>query len=325
MLIQRRQFLRMATGAAALVGAARTAAAQTYPAQPVRIIVGFAAGGATDIVARLMAQWLSDRLGQPFIVENRTGAASNIATETVVRAPADGYTLLLAGSTNAINTTLYDKLSFNFVRDIAPVGSIMFTPLTMDVNPSVPARTVAEFIAYAKANPGKLNMGSGGVGSPQHVAGELFKMLTGVDMVHVPYRGGAPAIADLLGGQLQVMFDVMPESIEHIGAGKLRALAVTTAKRSEALPATSALSDFVPGYEASAWWGIGAPKNTPAEIVEKLNGEINAALADANMKARFAALGGTVLPGSPAEFGKLIADDTEKWAKVMRFSGAKAE
>jgi tripartite-type tricarboxylate transporter receptor subunit TctC len=325
MKLQRRRFLHLAAGVVAVPVLRRIAWAQAYPARPVRIIVGFAAGGSTDIIARLMGQWLSERLGQPFIIENRIGAASNIAAEAVVRSRPDGYTLFLAGSTNAINATLYEKLTFSFVRDMAPVASIMLTPLTMDVNTSVPVSTVPEFIAYAKANPGKLNMGSGGVGTPQHVAGELFKMLTGVNLVHVPYRGGAPAVADLLGGQLQVMFDVMPESIEYIRSGKLRPLAVTTTMRSEALPDTSALGDFVPSYQASVWWGVGAARNTPAEIIERLNKEINAALVDANMKTRLVALGGTLLPGTPADFGKLIAEDAEKWAKVVKFSGAKAE
>jgi tripartite-type tricarboxylate transporter receptor subunit TctC len=325
MKLSRRQFLRLAAGAAALPAVSRIARAQAYPTQPVRIIVGFPAGGSTDILARLMGQWLSERLGQPFLVENRPGAAGNIATEAVVRAPADGYTLLLIAPPNAINATLYEKLNYNFIRDIAPVTGIIVTPLTMDVNPSVPVRTVPEFIAYAKTNPGKLNMGSGGIGSPQHVAGELFKMMTGANMVHVPYRGGALAIADLLGGQVQVMFDVLPESIEYIRAGKLRSLAVTTEMRSQAVPDLPTLSEFVPGYEAGTFYGVGAPRNTPTEIIEKLNKEINAALADPNMKARLVALGGTMLPGSPADFGRLIAEETEKWAKVVKFSGAKAD
>jgi tripartite-type tricarboxylate transporter receptor subunit TctC len=273
----------------------------------------------------LIGQWLSDRLGQPFLIENRTGAGSNIAAEAVVNAPADGYTLLLVSQTNAVNTTLYDKLRFIFHRDIAPVAGIMQVPLTMDVNPSVPVKTVPEFIAYAKSNPGKLNMGSGGIGTGQHVAGELFKMMTGVNLVHVPYRGGAPAVADLLGGQLQVMFDVMPESIEYIRTGKLRTLAVTTGMRSQALPDIPTVGDFVPGYEANAWWGVGAPKGIPGEIIDKLSKEINAGLADPKLKARFADLGGTVLPGSPADFGKLIADETEKWGKVIRAATIKAE
>ena len=278
---------------------------------------------ANDIVARLIGQWLSERLGQPFIIENRPGAGSNIATEAVVRAPPDGYTLLLVGPPNAINATLYDKLNFNFIRDIAPVASIVRVPNVMVVNPSVPAKTVPEFIAYAKANPGKINMASAGIGSSAHVAGELFKMMTGVDMVHVPYRGAAPALTDLLGGQVQVCSPRMPASIEYIKAGKLRALAVTTATRSEALPDVPTVGEFVPGYEASSWYGVGAPKNTPAEIVDKLNKEINAALADPKIKARLADLGGTALAGSPADFGKLIADETEKWGKVIRAANIK--
>ena len=325
LLGHRRQFLHLAAGAAALPAVSRIARAQTYPTRPVRIIVGFPPGGAADIAARLMGQWLSERLGQPFVIENRPGAGSNIATEAVVRAPADGYTLLLVSTSNAINATLYDKLNFNFIRDIAPVAGIIRVPHVMEVNPSVPAKTVPEFIAYAKANPGKINMASAGIGAAPHVSGELFKMMTGVDMVHVPYRGAAPALTDLLGGQVQVMFDTMPSSIEYIRAGKLRALAVTTATRSEALPDIPTVGDFVPGYEASAWYGVGAPKNTPAEIVDKLNKEINAGLADPKMKARLADLGGTVLAGSPADFGKLIADETEKWAKVVKFAGIKPE
>ena len=284
----------------------------------------FAPGGGADIIARLIGQWLSERLGQPFIIENRPGAGSNIATEAVVHAPADGYTLLLVSPANAINATLYDKLNFNFIRDIAPVAGIIRVPNVMVVNPSVPAKTVPEFIAYAKANPGKLNMASAGIGTAPHVAGELFKMMAGVDMVHVPYRGDGPALTDLIGGQVQVMFAAMPSSIEYIRAGKLRALAVTTATRSEALPDIPTVGDFVPGYEASGWYGIGAPKNTPAEIIDKLNKEINAGLADPKIKARLADLGGTVLPGSPADFGKLIADETEKWAKVIKFAGHQA-
>ena len=290
-----------------------------------RIIVGFAAGGPSDIVARLIGQWLSERLGQPIVVENRTGAAGNIGTELVVRAPPDGYTLLMALALNTINASVYDSLTFNFIRDTAPVASIASIPLVMEVNPSVSAKTVPEFIAYAKANPGKLNMASAGNGSPQHVGGELFKMMAGVDMVHVPYRGEALALPDLLGGQVQVMFGTMLGSLGYIRAGKLRALAVTTATRSEALPDIPTVGDFVPGYEASARFGLGAPKNTPVEIIDKLNKEINAGLADPKMKARLADLGGAVLAGSPADFGKLIADETEKWGKVIKFSGLKPE
>jgi tripartite-type tricarboxylate transporter receptor subunit TctC len=303
----------------------RIACAQTYPARPVRVIVGYAAGGATDIVARPIGQWLSDGLGQPVVIENRPGAAGNIATEAVVRAPPDGYTLLLVAPANAINATLYDKLNYNFIRDIAPVASMSLEPEVMVVNPSVPAKTVPEFIAYAKANPSKINMASAGNGATGHLAGELFKMMTGIKMVHVPYRGGAPAVTDLLGGQVQVMFLAMSSSIEHIKAGRLRPLAVTTATRSEALPDLPTVGDFAPGYEASVWFGVGAPKNTPAEIVDKLNKEINASLADPAIKARLANLGITVFAGSPADFGKFIADETEKWGKVIKFAGIKPE
>jgi tripartite-type tricarboxylate transporter receptor subunit TctC len=322
---QRRQFLHLATGAAAYATMSRIALAQTFPTRPVRLIVGFAAGGGNDVVARLIGQWLSERLGQPVLIENRIGAGGNIATEAVVTSPPDGYTLLQVSSTNARNTTLYEKLKFIFHRDIAPVASIMHVPNIIDVNPSVPVKTVPEFIAYAKANPGKLNMGSAGVGSSQHLAGELFKMMTNVNLVHVPYRGGSPAITDLLGGQVQVMFDVLPESIEYIRTGKLRPLAVTTANRLEVLPDVPPVGDFVPGYEVNSFYGVGAPRNTPAEIVDKLNQEINAALADVRMKARFADLGGTVIAGSPADFGKLIAEETAKWANVIRAANIKAE
>jgi tripartite-type tricarboxylate transporter receptor subunit TctC len=325
MKLPRRRFLHLAAGAAALPAVSRIARAQVYPMRPVRLIVGFAPGGGTDTVARLMGQWLSERLAQPFLIENRTGAGSNIAAEAVVNAPPDGYTLLVDGTTNAVNTTLYDKLNFIFHRDIVPVAGIMSAPMTIDVNPLVPVKTVPEFIAYARANPGRLNMGSGGIGTSQHVAGELFKMMTGINLVHVPYRGGAPAIADLVGGHVQVMFDVLPESIEYIRAGKLRPLAVTTATRFPALPNIPTVSDFVPGYEANTWWGVGAPRNTPFEIIDKLNKEINAALADPKIKARLADLSGTVLPGTPADFGKLIVADTEKWGKVVKFAGLKAD
>jgi tripartite-type tricarboxylate transporter receptor subunit TctC len=321
----RRQFLNLAMGAAALPAISSIARAQTYPARPVRWIVAYPPGGVGDILARVIGQRLSERLRQPFVIENRPGAGGNIGTEAVVRAPADGYTLLMALAPNAINATLYEKLNFNFIREIAPVASVMRAPQVLDVNPSVPAKTVPEFIAYAKANPGKLNMGSGGVGTQQHVAGELFKMMTGVNMVHVPYRGGPPAVADLLGGQLQVMFDYLPESIEYIRTGKLRPLAVTTTMRSEALPDIPTVGDFVPGYETSGWWGVGVPRNTPAAIIDKLNNEINTILADPEIKARFADLGGTVLAGSPSEFGQLIADETEKWGKVVKFVGIKAD
>ena len=287
--------------------------------------MGFAAGGPLDIVARLTAQWLSERLGQNVIVENRAGGGGNIATEAVVSAPPDGYTLLMVSPSNAVNMTLYEKLNFNFIRDIAPVAGIIRTPNVMVVDPSFPAKTVPEFIAYAKANPGKLNMGSAGNGTSQHIAGELFKMMAGISMVHVPYRGATPALADLFGGRVHVMFGTTPASIEYIRAGKLRPLAVTTATRWDGLPDIPAISDFVPGYEASGWFGLGAPRNTPAEIVDTLNREINAGLTDAKLKARLEGLGGTVLTGSAAAFGKLLADETEKWAKVVRFSGAKAD
>jgi len=323
--LARRRFLHLAAGAAALPAASRIARAQTYPTRPVRIIVGFAAGGAFDIVARLMGQWLSDRLAQPFIVENRPGAGTNIATEAVVRAPADGYTLLLGGAVNAVNATLYENLKFDFMRDIAPVAGIIRFPNLMEVNPSFPAKTVPEFISYAKANPGKVTFASTGIGTTQHLSGELFKMMTDINMVHVAYRGAPPALTDLISGQVQVMFGPLPASIELIRAGKLRPLAVTTTTRSEALPNIPTVGEFVPGYEASGWNGVGAPKNTPAEIVDKLNKEINAGLADPNIKARLADLGGTPLAGSPADFGTLVADETEKWAKVVKFSGARAE
>jgi tripartite-type tricarboxylate transporter receptor subunit TctC len=291
----------------------------------VRIIVPFAPAGSTDIVARLMGQWLSERLGQQFVIENRPGGGGNIGTEAVVRASPDGYTLLMVGGWNAINATLYDKLSFNFIRDIAPVAGIDREPYVIAVHPSVPAKTVPEFIAYTNANPGRVNMASGGTGAPSHVSGELFKMMAGVNMVHVPYRGAAPALADLLAGQVQVYFAPTAASIEYIRAGKLRALAVTTATRSEALPDLPTVGEFVPGYETSLWLGLGAPKNTPAEIVEKLNKEINAGLADSQMKARLAGLGAAALPGSPADFGKLIAEETEKWGKVIRALNIKAD
>jgi tripartite-type tricarboxylate transporter receptor subunit TctC len=323
MKLPRRKFLRLAAGAAALPAVSHFAWAQTYPTRPVRLVVGFPPGGGTDIVARLIGQWLSERLGQQLVIENRPGAGSNIATEGVVRAAADGYTLLLVSAAHAINATLYDRLNYNFLRDIAPVAGVIRVPNLMEVNPSLPPKSVPEFIAYAKANPGKVNYASGGNGTAQHLAGELFKIMTGVDMVHVPYRGDAPALTDLIGGQVQVMFGNMPSSIEHIRAGKLRPLAVTTAARSEALPDLPPVGDFVPGYEASTWQGLGAPGNTPAEIVGKLNKEINAALSDPKIKAKLADLGGTVLSGPPADFGRLIADETEKWGKVIRAANIK--
>jgi tripartite-type tricarboxylate transporter receptor subunit TctC len=325
MKLPRRTFLHLAAGAAALPAVSRMAMAQPYPSRPVRIIVGQAAGSGSDTAARLIGQWLSERLGQQFIIDNRPGAAGNIATEAVVRALPDGHTLLLVNAGNAINATLYDKLNFNFIRDIAPVAGIFRVPQVMEVNPSVPVKTVSEFIAYAKANPGKVNMASAGIGSVHHVAGELFKFMTGVDMVHVPYRGTTPALTDLLAGQAQVMFDVTPSSTPHIRAGKLRALAVTTATRADVLPEIPIMGDFVPGYEASAWLGFGAPKDTPAAIIGMLNREVNASLADPAIKTRIADLGGTVLALSPAKFGKLITDETEKWAKVVKFANIKPE
>jgi tripartite-type tricarboxylate transporter receptor subunit TctC len=325
MRFARRRFLRLAAVATALPAVSRIATAQGYPTRPVRLVVGFPAGGSADIVARLIGQWLSDRLGQPFVIENRPGAGSNIGTEAVVRAQPDGYTLLMVSAANVTNAALYDSLNFNFIRDIAPVAFIDRVANVLEVNPSVPARTVPEFIAYAKANPGKINMASGGVGSSQHVAGELFKMMTGADLMHVPYRGVAPALTDLLGGQVQVLFDTIPASIPHIRAGKLRALAVTTATRSQALPDVPTVGDYVPGYEASSIHGIGAPRGTPADLIEVINKEVNAALVDPGFQARIADLGGIVLAGSPADFGKIIAEETEKWAKVVKFSGAKAE
>jgi tripartite-type tricarboxylate transporter receptor subunit TctC len=324
--LPRREFLRLAAGAAALPAAARAAwAQQTYPTRPVHLICGFAAGGPNDIVSRLIAQWLSERLGQQFVVDNRTGAAGNIGTEAVVRAPADGYTLLLVSSANAVNATLYSNLSYNFIRDIAPVAGLVRVPNAMVVNPSVPANTIPEFIAYAKANPGKINMATSGNGSTTHISGELFKEMTGIDLVPVAYRGGGPALIDLLAGQMQVMFEPTVSTISYIRAGKLRALAVTTATRSELLPEVPSVAEFVPGYEASQWYGIGAPKSTPPEIVAKLNQEINAALADPKMKMRFSDLGGVPTPMTPAEFAKLIANETEKWGKVIRAGNIKAD
>jgi tripartite-type tricarboxylate transporter receptor subunit TctC len=324
-LPHRRQFLHLAAGAAALPLAPHVAQAQAYPARPVRIIVGFAAGSSNDILARLMGQWLSERLGQQFIVETRPGAGGNLATEAVARAHPDGYTLLLPGSPDAINATLYDNLSFNFLRDIAPIAGIARVPNVMVVHPSFPAKTVPEFIAYAKANPRKVTMASAGVGSTSHMAGELFKMMAGVNMVHVPYRGQAAALTDLLGGQVLVDFATMPPSIGYIRAGTLRALAVTSAMHSEALPELPTIGEFLPGYDASTATGLGAPKNTPAEIVDRLSNEVNAALADPKMKARLADLGGTVLPGSPADFGKLLIEEVDRWSRVVRASGTKPE
>lgn len=325
MTLLRRRFLHLAAGAAALPALSRLAWAQTYPSRPVRIVVGFAAGGPNDILARLMGQWLWERLGQQFFVENRPGAGSNIATDAVVRAPPDGYTLLLVGSPNAINATLYDKLDFNFIRDIAPVASLIRGALVMVIHPSVPAKTLPEFIAYAKANPGKLAYGSGGVGGISHVTPELFKIMAGLDMIHVPYRGIAPALTDLLGGHVQVLFGNPALSIPYVAQGMLRALAISTATRSEALPDIPAVAEFVPGYEASSIYGFGAPKDTPAEIIDALNKEINAGLADPKIKARLADLDGSALVGSPADFGQLMTDETEKWGKVLKSAGIKPE
>jgi tripartite-type tricarboxylate transporter receptor subunit TctC len=326
MKLPRREFLHLAVGATALPVVTQTGWAQAYPTRPVRIIVGQAAGSGTDTVARLIGQFLSERLGQQFVIENRPGAAGNIATEAVVRSPPDGYTLLLVNTGSAVNTTLYDKLNFDFIRDIAPITGIATFTFVMEVNPSVPTNTLPEFIAYAKANSGKINMASAGIGSAHHLFGELFKMMTGVEMVHVPYRGSTPALTDLLGSQVQVMFDATTSSLPHIRAGKLRPLAVTTATRSELLPDIPTIGDFVPGYEAHGWLGFGAPKNTPAAVVDRLNNEINSAISDSAIKARLVDLGGLVLPpSSPADFGKLIADETEKWAKVIRAANIKPE
>ena len=325
MKLRRRNFLQMAASAAALPLLSLRASAQAYPTRPVRLIVGFTPGSAPDIVARLMGQWLSGKLGQQFVVENRGGAGGNIGAEVVARAPADGYTLLLVGAPNAINTTLYEKLSFNFLGDIAPVAGIMRTTLVMVVHPSFPAKTVPEFIAYAKANPRKVTMASPGNGSSPHVSGELFKMMAGIDMIHVPYRGGGQVMTDLIAGQVQVSFIGLTVAIEHIRSGKVRALAVTTAIHSDVLPDIPTVGDFVPGYEASAFWGVGAPRNTPTEIIDKLNNEINAGLSDPTLGRRLAEGGGTVVAGSPADFGKLVADETEKWAKVIKFAGLRPE
>ncbi len=325
MKLPRRSFLALAAGAAALPAVSRIARAQAWPSRPVRIIVGFPAGGATDIQARLMGQWLSERLGQQFIIENRAGASRHNGTDALAKAPADGYTLLQIVTPHSINSALYTNLNFDFIRDIAPVICVARLAYVVVVHPSVPATTLPEFIAHAKANPGKINYGSAGSGTPQNISCELFKMMAGVNLVHVPYRGGAPATTDLIGGHLQVIFCPVSEAIEHIKSGKLRGLAVTTATRAEALPDLPTLGDFLAGYEASTWNGIGAPRNTPAEIVDKLNKEINAGLADPKLKARLAELGSTVLPGSPADFGRIIAHDTEKWAKVIRFAGIKLD
>jgi len=325
MTLPRRSFLHLATAAVALPAVARLARADAYPSRPVHIVVGFPPGQSADISARLLGQWLSERLGQTFVIDNKPGASNGVATEFVVRAPPDGYTLLWVATSNYINATLYKKLPYNFIRDIEPVASNTRTPLVMEVTPSLPVKTVPEFIAYAKAHPGKLNMASGGIGNSTHMAGELFKMMTGVTMLHVPYRGSAPALTDLMSGEVQVMFDLMASSIGHIRAGKLRPLAVTTAAPSKALPGVPTIGEFVPGYEASAVGGIGAPKGTPADIVRRLNAEIDASLVDPKMNEHFADLGVTPVPGSPADFGKLIAAETEKWAGVIRFAGIKPQ
>jgi len=325
MKLPRRQVLHLIAGAAALSASSRATRAQAYPSRPVRWVVGFAPGGGNDIVARLMGQWLSERTGQPFIIENRPGGGTNIATEAVVNAPPDGYTLLLAGLPNASNAALFGKLNFNFIRDITPVAGIIRIPNVIVVNPSVPVKTVPEFIAFAKANPGKVNMASAGNASAGHLAGELFKMMADVNFVHVPYRGNGPALSDLLGGQVEVLFASLPSSIEYIKAGKLRGIAMTSAKRSDALPELPTIGEYVPGYEMSAWFGVGVPKGTPAEVIDKINKEINAGLADPKMKERFTDLGGIAIGGSPADFGALIADETAKWAKVIRAANIKAD
>ena len=323
MRFHRRHFLRLAGAAAAMPAVLRSAQAQAYPSRPVRVVIGYPPGGSADITARLMTQWLSERLGQSFIVESRPGGGTNIATEAVINAPPDGYTLLLVAPANAINATLYEKLNHNFLRDIMPVAGLIRFPNVVVVNPDVPVKTIPELIAYAKANPGKLNMASSGNGSTIHMSGELFKMMTGVNMIHVPYRGGALALTDMIGGQVQVMFDNIPTAMEFVRSGKLRGLAVTGAGRSETLPDLPTVADFLPGYEATSWYGLGAPKGTPTEIIEKLNREVNAILAEPKTKARFLELGASMLPGSPADFGKLVADETEKWGKVVKFAGAK--
>jgi tripartite-type tricarboxylate transporter receptor subunit TctC len=325
MKFPRRTFLHLAAGAVAVPALSRSAQAQTYPSRPVRVIVPFAAGGGTDITARIIGQWLSDRLGQQFVIENRPGGGTNIGTEAAAKAPADGYTLLMIGASNTVNPALYDKLNFDLIRDFAPVGGVIRAPQVLDVNLSVPVRTVPEFIAYAKANLGKVNMASAGNGSAGHLAGELFKMMAGVNLQHVPYRGGGPALLDLIGGQVDLYFAGMPETIEYIRAGKVRPLAVTTVTRAEALPDVPTIGEFVPGFDSSIWFGLSAPRNTPPEIIEKLNREVNSGLADAKIKARYAELGSAVFPTSPAEFGKFIVAETEKWAKVVKFSGAKPD
>jgi tripartite-type tricarboxylate transporter receptor subunit TctC len=323
MRFYRRQFLKFGLSGVAVPAVMRFASAQAYPSRPVRIVVGFPAGGVGDIMARLIGQALSERLGQPFVVENRPGAAGNLGTEVVARSPPDGYTLFLINTANAVNATLYTNLSFNFIRDIAPVAGIVSAPNVLELHPAFPVKSVGEFIAYAKDNPGKINYGSAGIGSLTHMSMELFRMMTGADLVHVPYRGGAPALTDLLGGQVQALFDTLPTSVEHIRAGRVRALAVSSAARSEAIPEIPPLGDFVPGYEASGWYGIGAAKQTPSDVVDKLNAEINAAIKEPKLKTRLGELGGVLLTGSASDFSEIIVRDTEKWAKVVQFSGAK--
>ena len=324
-LPHRRQFLQLAASAAALPAVSRMARAQAYPSRPVRMIVPFGSAGASDIVARVMGQWLSERLGQQFVIENRPGAGGNLGTEAVVRAPPDGYTLVMVGQPNAINATLYDKLSFSFISDVAPVAGVIRFPNVMNVTPSVPAKTVPEFITYAKANPGKINMASPGIGSSPHMIGELFKMMAGVDIIHVPYRSVAAAMTDLISGQVHMMFATTAASVEYVKAGKLRALAVTSAMRAESLPDTPTVDESLRGFEGSSWYGVGAPSNTPLEIISMLNKEINLAFVDPKMRMRFADLGGTVIPGSPHDFGKLIADETQKWGKVVKLVGIKPQ
>jgi tripartite-type tricarboxylate transporter receptor subunit TctC len=325
MNVSRRKVLHLGAGAAVLPALSTFARAQAWPARPVRLIIGYTPGGSADLTARLMGQWLSERLGQPFVIENRPGGGTNIATEAALRAPPDGYTLLLAAPANAVNATLYEKLNFNFLTEAEPVAGLIRFPNVVVVNPSLPVKTIPELIAYAKANPGKLNMASSGNGSTIHMSGELFKMLTGINMVHVPYRGGAPALTDLISGQVQVMFDNIPTCAEHVKSGKLRGLAVTSTTRSEVLPDLPTVAEFLPGYEASAWYGFVAPKNTPPEVIATLNKATNAVLGEAPARKRFAELGAILLPGSPADFGKLLADETEKWGKVVKFAGAKVD
>jgi tripartite-type tricarboxylate transporter receptor subunit TctC len=325
MTICRRGFLHLTTGAVAMPAVSRVAWAETFPSRPVHLIVFYAAGGGNDIIARLLGQWLSQRLGQSFIIENRPGGGGNTGTEYVVHAAPDGYTLLLSSTANVVNASLYSNLDFDFVRDVAPVASISYEPNVMVLNPSVPAKTIPEFIAYAKANPGKINFGSAGIGSSQHMSGELFKMMAGIDMTHIPFRGTAPALQNLLGGQIQLMYASMPATLEHVRAGRLVALGVTTPKRSDVLPDLPSVSEFLPGFDAEVYYGIAAPKGTPPDVVDKLNKEINAGLADPEFKAKLTELGSAVLPGSPADFGKFLVNESDKWAKVVKFANIKAE